>query len=208
MCRLIYSPVNSTGATSSLWMDRSPGGDTLAGRWGGFEGRSGWGVEIEIGAREIEWRGDKGGKRKREANELWLSEWRDRLEGYWEGELLLFPARSADWGWFQGSLSFSRNTTNAPKRDRGEESQAELWTEYVLHKKICHNMAHFLTLKYFKPLGSLCSQIWWKSFIGHIYSSQLHLTPWSHITWFQVSHKETELSESLLLSSKCSAVFI
>lgn len=51
--------------------------------------------------------------------------------GLWGLAQLLFPARSADWGWFQDSLSFSRNTTTRPKEETGGNQHYEFLACYI-----------------------------------------------------------------------------
>lgn len=114
-CRCHFIPVS---------MDRSPGGDTLAGRWGGFEGRSERGFETEIGAREIEWRGDKGGKRKRKANKLRLERQTRGIQG---GMTATVSCSVSRLGLISGQLIFQQEYHERTKeRQRGRKSSRTL----------------------------------------------------------------------------------
>lgn len=128
-------PCKATHVISSLWLSCSRGVDMLASQGGWEENRRGG--EKEIAERETE-RGVDSGGRKRKSKwdkdgmrvmEDWAEVLRSRGGG---GRLLLFPARSADWGWFQGGLSFSRNTTTAPRQGQEGRRRPAPWIQCML----------------------------------------------------------------------------
>lgn len=126
-----------TGLQLRCWHAHLPQG------WGG---ENGWGGETKIGVRETRRRVDSGDrKRKKSMSEIKREHVVVQRAKGGGGGLLLFPARSADCGWFQDGLSFSRDTTTAPKAGTGgkEETSAknstECWDSYKTTNPTHHN---------------------------------------------------------------------
>lgn len=109
---------------SSLRLGCSRGVDMLAARGGPEGGKlAGW-WNRDRGLRETKRGIDLRGRRREKKKSKWDKEGEcdDGLSWvlwWWWWWLLPFPARSADCGWFQDGLSFSRNTTTAPKAATG-----------------------------------------------------------------------------------------